>query len=1529
MKEKTKNIIKTATLFVALSLTIGLVTTIAVNENEKTFLCETDRLLDGFTLEATDNAYPNGTDENHPAYSTGLEYSTNESSGQGTIESPFEASVSRGRCTDTAISLPEFYKKGNDYYKVVGIDHDGFNAQRPFKIGEGSETACYDVTSITSLKEFKYVGSQAFAYTSLSSVEFSKNLTELSPSTFFHCKELVSTDFIRLDGEAVSQTGTYAAISAVGDNCFTDCIKYTGFILPRTLTRIGNGAYQNCLSLTSVFLPATDVTGEHLEVGDYAYAGCTKVTVVYISSKVEKIGAYAFEGCVNAKGYSALSYSALLTKIGKTEDGDWNYLFNGSDYDNEGDNDNFLDFTDRDGKGDLMYDQPYFYSLNGDGTCTLDVYDGSYSNDPADVYLYNVIRTIPDTRGAGYPVGRIGQELFKGNTDMTSLLMPNTVKSIGIAAFAGCCNLETVGLSSSLVEIENYAFAPWNGASTETRGNYLTSLEIPATVEEIGDYAFPYMYDMMNIQFLGSKNGTSQLKHIGDYAFYKAGWSYKDTCYQGGSFQEVRNALVLNMVSKEGGYKEATPNNDGRPTSGRDTYTEIGKYAFFGNQWIGAIRIKSNCLVTNGFAFANCFWLVEADLGDGLKILGTGKKGNNESDRIDRGRLFSVCVDENDPNNGKPVNTNPNAITDLGNPTLNNSDAEAKPLVPMSSFYLPELLSNQSTGHGTLDGRYHTMVYTKCASNGKSNWIFQWDEGWKGYSNLEPTYLDMGSLATSGAGNATPGNDKGSGEYYGVDTASGSSYVLDNGKSYYQVKQGGYFGITYAHATVDEDNGVYSATYTDETGNEITSINSQKRYGFTLYDPDTGRAVFDFIQTGKNTNNLILAKFHYNPYWEQSQNVIVPQSVTFGGRTFTVTEIGNCAFFRNICPQTHAWVSTNPTSSSGTRTYVSPQSDNTTTNPNQDASGKYYADYNDDYYNLESVTLPRTITRIGGNAFYMCAGLQSIKTTGNNTEGHFPDSLQKIGQYAFSFTAITTIDLPKSVVHLGNANQLCNPFSGCMALTSISMASGGTKFKSVGNYLTDNTGTKIVVSPHGSTSSNVTIPDGIVTLGEQSFHGTRCIETLTIPTSLKNIGAGCFDGIYYGETNMDHGNGNLDSTPKNPFHRGEYTDKGVYPRRKTKLTTITVAGGAASGLQTIGDCAFLYCQRFNGIDFPNVLTDIGSFAFYHCDASNNYYIPDTLITIGEQAFGKNASFNTIRTDSKPNGEVQGYLNLAATQLRSIGKEAFKPDSSGTTQFDTLSLPETLTTLNNGRIFTENYTGLTTVYIHNATTEMNSGVFKGHSNMTTFKTWSGSVDADGDIQNDSGTNALPANLTIIGEDCFRGCTGLASFGTFPATLTTVAKNAFNGCTNANFTSVDFSDSSTDLLIKEGAFSGCNKVTSVSFVDSLGSRDKAGGALNIEKNAFQNCTSLTSYVIIPRGSTVAGSAFSGSKISAVYVCDTFDSGSSKVPASVAASTPASGSVYYYAANAADKGSAVSTTKFWHYVNNVPTPWDPQEE
>ena len=385
MERKAKNASRALILFASLAMTISVVATLSINKKVDPYICETDRILDDFTAETEVNSYPNGTND-FPTYSTGLKYSTSESTGSGTIGDPYQASVSRGTCTDTAVELPEYYKKSNGtYYKLVGIDHDGFNAQKPAKDANNSELGSFDLTSITSLKDFKYVGSQAFAYTSISTVEFSSKLSEFSPSTFFHCKNLKTTNFVRLNDEGLSETGTYAAISSVGNNCFADCIKYQGMTLPETLTTIGDGAYQNCLSLTSIFLPATSVGNEELHVGSYAFAGCSKVTSVYFSSKVKSVGAHAFEGCINAKGYSALSYEALLARLGKSEtgNGDWNYLFNSGTYDNEGTGDTFLDFTGRSGGGDVRYDAPYIYSPNADGTtCTLLLYDGSYIDDP-------------------------------------------------------------------------------------------------------------------------------------------------------------------------------------------------------------------------------------------------------------------------------------------------------------------------------------------------------------------------------------------------------------------------------------------------------------------------------------------------------------------------------------------------------------------------------------------------------------------------------------------------------------------------------------------------------------------------------------------------------------------------------------------------------------------------------------------------------------------------------------------------------------------------------------------------------------------------------------------------------------------------------------------------------------------------------------------------------------------------------------------------------------------------------------------
>ena len=74
----------------------------------------------------------------------------------------------------------------------------------------------------------------------------------------------------------------------------------------------------------------------------------------------------------------------------------------------------------------------------------------------------------------------IGEEAFKGS-DVTSILMPNTVKNLGIHAFEDCKKLKEVTLSSSLTLIP---MATFRGCDA------LQELQVPASVTKIADLAF-------------------------------------------------------------------------------------------------------------------------------------------------------------------------------------------------------------------------------------------------------------------------------------------------------------------------------------------------------------------------------------------------------------------------------------------------------------------------------------------------------------------------------------------------------------------------------------------------------------------------------------------------------------------------------------------------------------------------------------------------------------------------------------------------------------------------------------------------------------------------------------------------------------------------------------------------------------------------------------------------------------------------------------------------------------------------------
>ena len=78
-------------------------------------------------------------------------------------------------------------------------------------------------------------------------------------------------------------------------------------------------------------------------------------------------------------------------------------------------------------------------------------------------------------------VTKIDFEAFSDCTELTSVVMPNTIKCIESGAFFACTGLTTITIPNSVTNIGNYAFSYCES---------LTSITIPSSVTVIGSGAF-------------------------------------------------------------------------------------------------------------------------------------------------------------------------------------------------------------------------------------------------------------------------------------------------------------------------------------------------------------------------------------------------------------------------------------------------------------------------------------------------------------------------------------------------------------------------------------------------------------------------------------------------------------------------------------------------------------------------------------------------------------------------------------------------------------------------------------------------------------------------------------------------------------------------------------------------------------------------------------------------------------------------------------------------------------------------------
>ena len=225
---------------------------------------------------------------------------------------------------------------------------------------------------------------------------------------------------------------------------------------------------------------------------------------------------------------------------------------------------------------------------------------------------------------------------------------------------------------------------------------------------------------------------------------------------------------------------------------------------------------------------------------------------------------------------------------------------------------------------------------------------------------------------------------------------------------------------------------------------------------------------------------------------------------------------------------------------------------------------------------LTSITIPNLVTSIGGGAFQDCTGLTSIT---------IPNSVTGIGECAFSgCTGLTSVTIPNSVTGIGEC-----AFSGCTGLTSITIPYSVT---SIGGGAFQNC--------TGLTS--ITIPNSVTDIGERAFSGCTGLTSVTIPNSVTSIGYCALYGC-------------------------------------TGLTSVTIPNSVTS----IGRSAFRSCTGLTSVTIGSSVTEMGNYAFSGCTGLKTlYYFATRPFKIKSECF----SYETYENATLV--VLKGYMPTVST-----------------------------------------------------------------------------------------------------------------------------------------------------------------------------------------------------------------------------------------------------------------------------------------
>ena len=584
----------------------------------------------------------------------------------------------------------------------------------------------------------------------------------------------------------------------------------------------------------------------------------------------------------------------------------------------------------------------------------------------------------------------------------------------------------------------------------------------------------------------------------------------------------------------------------------------------------------------------------------------------------------------------------------------------------------------------------------------------------------------------------------------------------------------------------------------------------------------------------KNSAYVTHSGTSYTESVEYQGEVVIPESVTYNGKTYTIASIGGYAFAG--CP------------------------------------------------GLTSVTIPNTVTTINQNAFNGCTGLKTIEckaTTppalGDNAFTSYdatlvvPSSSESVYKSAagwsnFKFKEEPS-ETPGSGENSGEDSGSDNSGSdntyglACKILnsTDVAIIAGSEKY------------TGDIVIPSQVTISGKTYT--VTSIANDAFKGCSGLTSITIPSSITSIGSSSFDSC----TNLNKVSiSDMLSWCKITF--GNSLANPLYYAKNLYLNgSLVTKLEIPSAITEIKNYTFYNCTSISTIVFPSGILKIGNSAFVNCSNMTSVTIPNSVTTIDENAFNGCTGLASLTIGSSV-GSIGNYAFGNCTGLKSVTSLNSTPPTCGTGVFQGVTISSIPLTVPAGSesLYKATYTWQDFKYKEESENPGDdpavdtSGLKYNIISSTDVEVIGGTEKYTGDIVIPSQTtiDGKTYNVTKIGIQAFNGCAGLTSI-TIPSSVVSLGEGAFFDCTG--LTSISIPNSVTS--IGENVFAYCenlktvtlsNKIKTISFSAFSGCYSLTGieipnSVTTIDEEAFSYCESITNITIGENVNSIGKCAF----------------------------------------------------------------------